>query len=464
MRCFIRHEAEKWPRRAMIRRMPASSRHVIVIGAGLAGLAAARRLHAAGLQVTVLEHEREAGGRARTALLPGGFQVELGAEFLASFYTRTLALIDELGLRSALRRIPSSAAILRAGQLYSLWPNARIAFTRLIGAREKLNLAYLAASLMRHGPLLDLTAFARAQPIDDCSVSDYARAHLSEEVLEYVLQPPLAGIFYWTPERTSRALLMLVLRAGLSHPAGLRLFTFRDGIGQLARALARPLSIQYGWSAAAIEPCAEGFHVRAQQGHVFRVFHADAVIVATTAGVVPLLAPWLGAARLALFAEVHYSRTATLAIATRRRLPSGYYGLLFPRSETPYIASATIQAIKSVSAVPPGQDLIALHMAGPAAAALRQLPDEMISRLLLTELRRVAPAYDPTPNISVQRLFRCHEALPEFDVGHFSRLAQFADPAFTPPGLVFAGDYLGGPFVEGAILSGEAAADRLIRH
>jgi oxygen-dependent protoporphyrinogen oxidase len=278
-----------------------------------------------------------------------------------------------------------------------------------------------------------------------------------------VLQPPLSGIFYWTPERTSRALLMLVLRAGLSHPTGLRLFTFRDGIGQLAQAMAVRLPLHTGWAATAIEPLVSGgFQVCAQHGPTPHVLHADAVVVATPATVVPKLLPWMGAARLDLFTAVHYSATATLAVGTQQRLPIDYYGLLFPRRETPYLASATIQAVKSATAVPPGQDLIALHMAGPAAAALHQLPDVALSRLLLAELRRVAPAYDPSAITVEQRLFRCAEALPEFDVGHFGRLEQFAAPAFTPPGLAFAGDYLGGPFVEGAILSGEAAADRLL--
>ncbi len=63
-----------------------------------------------------------------------------------------------------------------------------------------------------------------------------------------------------------------------------------------------------------------------------------------------------------------------------------------------------------------------------------------------------------------RRVYRWHEALPEFDVGHLRRL-QARDGA--PPetaGLVFAGDYLGGPFVEGALRSGVQAAHRLTKH
>jgi protoporphyrinogen/coproporphyrinogen III oxidase len=276
--------------------MASRARQVVVIGGGVAGLAAARRLRGAGLGVTVLERDLVVGGRVRTALVEG-CRLELGAEFLASFYTRTLELLRELGIAGDLRRIPSSAAILRGGRLYPLWPSARVALTPLIGSRPKLLLSYLAGSLMRYAPLLDTHAFHKAHPVDDSSVSAYARAHLSPELLEYVLQPPISGIFYWTPERTSRALLLLVLRAGLSNPAGMRLFTLREGLGQLAHALAAGLDVRLAAEALSVEGGPGDFTVRARRGGDELSLHADAVLLATTASVVPRLLPSLDAGR-----------------------------------------------------------------------------------------------------------------------------------------------------------------------
>lgn len=442
--------------------MARSGRQVVVIGAGVAGLAAARRLHAAGHAVTVLERAAQPGGRVQTALVEG-CRIELGAEFLASFYTRTLALIDELGLRGELRRIPSSAAILRAGRLFPLWPSARLALTSLIGSRPKLLLSYLVGSLVRYAPLLDLHGFHKAHPVDDASVTDYARAHLSEELLEYVLQPPLSGIFYWTPEQTSRALLLLVLRAGLGRPTGMRLFTLREGLGQLPRAMAAGLDVRCGTEVVGVERRAEGgFRVRVRRGVTGDLLAADALLVATTASAVPRLVPWLDAGRRTFFADIAYSSTANLAVGIRGRFPRESYGLLFPRLETPLLASATVQTVKESTHAPRGRDAICLHLSGPAAAALRQSDDESLARLMLAELRRLTPRYDPLPRALFQRMFRVNEALPVFDVGHFKALQRFAQGAVEEPGLAFAGDYLGGPFVEGAIVSGEAAAARLL--
>src|SRR5215468_630687 len=57
---------------------------VAVIGAGAAGLGAARRLAAAGLAVTVLEARNRLGGRAWTARDPSGLPIELGCAWLHS--------------------------------------------------------------------------------------------------------------------------------------------------------------------------------------------------------------------------------------------------------------------------------------------------------------------------------------------------------------------------------------------
>ncbi|WP_275415937.1 flavin monoamine oxidase family protein [Actinoplanes couchii] len=68
---------------------------VIVVGAGLAGLVAARDLRAAGLSVRVLEARSRVGGRAWTVPLPGtGSAVDLGAEWLDP--QRHTALAGEL--------------------------------------------------------------------------------------------------------------------------------------------------------------------------------------------------------------------------------------------------------------------------------------------------------------------------------------------------------------------------------
>ena len=71
---------------------------VAIVGAGFAGLTAARRLAAAGKSVVVLEARDRVGGRTLNHLLPNGQAAELGGEFVGPTQDRILALAKEMGV------------------------------------------------------------------------------------------------------------------------------------------------------------------------------------------------------------------------------------------------------------------------------------------------------------------------------------------------------------------------------
>ncbi len=74
------------------------SRDVIVLGAGLAGLSAARDLALAGSDVLVLEARARVGGRVEQTTLPDGRVVQLGGELTGDFQHAYIGLVEELGL------------------------------------------------------------------------------------------------------------------------------------------------------------------------------------------------------------------------------------------------------------------------------------------------------------------------------------------------------------------------------
>ena len=71
---------------------------VVVLGAGLAGLAAARDLVAGGADVLVLEARARVGGRVEQVTLEDGRLVQLGGEVIGNSHTAYQQLVAELGL------------------------------------------------------------------------------------------------------------------------------------------------------------------------------------------------------------------------------------------------------------------------------------------------------------------------------------------------------------------------------
>ena len=74
---------------------------VVVLGAGLAGLAAARDLDRAGVDVLALEARDRVGGRVEQVSVDRGRPVQLGGELIGEAHTAYLGLVDELGLSLA---------------------------------------------------------------------------------------------------------------------------------------------------------------------------------------------------------------------------------------------------------------------------------------------------------------------------------------------------------------------------
>jgi protoporphyrinogen/coproporphyrinogen III oxidase len=432
---------------------------VVVVGAGMAGLTAAWRLTQAGAEVVVLERDQRPGGRVWTRS-ERGFLYEAGAGFMTNFYGRTIQLVHDLGLGAELLTIRGGAAVLRGGRLRGAWPHLALLGGGLLRPGEVVRLLRLAGPLVRYWPGLDLHAIDQACFADTEPVAAYARRRLSRGLLDYLIEPPLGGLLYWTPERTSLGMLLISVRASLGMR---RLLTLRGGLGALPAAMAGKLDVRLDANVRAVRRDGSRHEVTVRFGDRKERLLADAVVCATPAHVARQLVHGLEPGCATFLDTVDYAPTVVAAVAVGRRLPDRRYGLLFPRAESTHLGLASVASAAHLPRrAKDGNDLLGLYASGAGGRRLLAADDRDAVAAMLDDVRRAGAAYDPGRDVLFERVHRWQAAVPEFPAGHLCRLGAFLREAPWPPRLAFAGDYLGGPSIEGAVTSGVRAADRLL--
>lgn len=187
-----------------------SSYDVIVVGAGLAGLRAATRLAEAGRDVVVLEANETVGGRERTDVVDG-FRLDLGFHVLNPAYPAVRRWIDVDAL--ALRRFPVAVGVRLDDRLARLAHPLRHPFSLPETLRSGLvGTADIAALARWAGPTV-ATARAAKTGLDRTLDEAWDRAGVRGPLRDSVLEPFLAGVLADDRQQTSDAFVRLLIRS-----------------------------------------------------------------------------------------------------------------------------------------------------------------------------------------------------------------------------------------------------------
>ncbi len=240
-----------------------SHAEVAVLGAGMAGLAAARALHDEGVEVVVLESRDRVGGRIWTdrAFAPG-VPIELGAEFVHGEHVVIWRLIERLGLET--RR----------------WPKGDESRVRLAGGRSATM-----ADAVRDDPELAATRRWRLPPELPPRPNEDVRSYLlragfSPAQLRYV-QRWFANAVGESAHLLSAAAMLEILEG--QREAGHEDHRVTGGYDRLPRALAEGLAVRTGVRVAVVEHGAGGVTIHDADGSALR---AEQAIVTLPVGVI----------------------------------------------------------------------------------------------------------------------------------------------------------------------------------
>jgi oxygen-dependent protoporphyrinogen oxidase len=470
-------------------------RDVVIVGGGIAGLAAAHRLAGSGrsrgqaraagtradaertggedLHITLLEADERLGGKIRTETFAGR-PLDVGAEALLARVPAGLELCRELGLDRDLLTPANDQPFVWSDRLRPLPP--RLLAGVPDGFRAVIASGILSpAGLARAG--LDLIIPARP-PKEDVSIGSIVRRRLGAQTLARLIDPLLGGIHAGSCDELSVRAVAPQLEAALRKrrslvrglralsggppraPAAPAFLTLSGGLEELVDALRRELGTIECRTGTALES------LRALPGGGARLMLADGDTL--DADHVILALPSFAAATLTAEAcpqaaaeleGIPYASVATIALS----YPSGAFerplegsGFLVTRTPGRTITACTWSSVKWPHMA--GETVLLKCSAGHAGnERALELDDEQLVAAVRADLGRAMNLH-AAPLQS--RVFRFERALPQYEVGHLERIARIeAAMQQQLPGVSLCGAAYRGVGVASCIRDGRAAAD-----
>ncbi|MET9690416.1 protoporphyrinogen oxidase [Streptomyces sp. NPDC006514] len=464
-------------------RSTGSQRHAVVIGGGIAGLAAAHRLLAEGVRVTLLEAGPRLGGKLHAGELAGA-SVDLGAESMLARRPEAVALAEAVGLGDAVQAPATATAHLWTRGALRPMPRGHV-----MGVPGDLG-PLAASGVLSADGLARIEAERTLPPTeigDDVAVGAYVAARLGREVVDRLVEPLLGGVYAGDAYRISmRAAVPQLFEVARTHAllgdgvrelqrraeaapqqAGPVFAGIAGGIGRLPIAVAeacRAAGARLVTDAPAREVVRTAGGWRVVAGT--EVIEADAVILATPAGAAARLLDGLAPAAAMELRGVEYASMALITMAFRRSdLPAavsdgGASGFLVPPVDGRTIKASTFSSNKwAWAGTDPDLFLLRTSVGRYADESDLQREDGELVDVSLADLGgAVGLAARPVAST----VTRWDGGLPQYPVGHLDRVARIRTAVAALPGLAVCGAVYDGVGIPACIASAGKAADAVI--
>ena len=460
---------------------------IVIIGGGIAGLAAAYRVQeeiskGVPYECVLLEGAEHFGGKISTNRFDG-FIVERGPDSFISQKPWAIELCKKIGLADSLigTNPDYPKTYVYTGKRMVTMPDGLslmiptkflpFAFSPLFSWPGKIRMG------------MDLFIPKKADDADE-SLESFVLRRLGNEALKKMAEPMLAGIYASDPakmsinstfpmfvqtERKYRSLILGMLaqkrRAGNNSAptpqkrSPFSLFmTLKNGLGEMVDTLiAQSPDIRFRASTQVREVVnREGWKVTLDNGEVLA---ADAVICSapakTSARLIDNAAPGVSA----LLDRIQYVSTATVSIAYKKEgfsHPLNGFGFVIPRAENRRILACTWTSSKFPQRVPEGYVMLRCFVGGANREDLAEQDEDAIAAMARQELKEIM-GIDREPVFC--KVYHNRKSNVQYHVGHAELVASIQKELQTVPGLFLAGSAYTGIGIPDCVLNGTRAME-----
>jgi oxygen-dependent protoporphyrinogen oxidase len=459
--------------------MALQSKRVVIIGAGISGLLVAYWLKKRGFQVTVLEKESHPGGTMRT-FRGGGWLVEAGPNSALETTPLFKEIFQELGISDQVVYANKSANkryILRRDKLHPL-PLNPFAFigSKLWSWSGKLR-------------LLKEPFIGRGNGEE--SVAEFVERRLGKEILDYAINPFVAGVFAGNPEELSVRSAFPKLYALEEKYGGLikgmirgrkerklraekakdraRLFSFVDGMQTFPDVLGKNLgtSLKLNCNVGLITP-RKGkdksvYEIRYSDDGAARSIEAEVLILSVPAYAAAKLVEPMDRELAGALASIYYPPVAEVFMGFRQeqvKYPLDGFGFLIPEREHRNILGTIWSSSIFPKRAPEGFVALTTFVGGARQPELARRSDRELQEIILQELRALLHV-NGSPVFA--KITRWDRAIPQYRLGYHNLLQRMDQFESRNAGMYFCSNFRGGISVGDCVMSAERLTDQIVR-
>jgi protoporphyrinogen/coproporphyrinogen III oxidase len=472
-------------------------RKIVIVGGGIAGLAAAYKIKRAAeagndVEFALVEKDPRLGGKIVTRHVDG-FVIDGGPDCFLTEKPAIHRIAKLLGIFD--EELPTNDArkrtyILSRGRLHDLpdgvmmfaptkfWPFATTGLFSWSGKiRMGMDLLIKRKPVTGDGP-------------EDETLESFVVRRMGRECLDRLAEPLVGGVHASDPAKMSlaatfpRLLEMEQTYGGMikgfyaarkkvaemrkKYPpkpgAKPRTFftSFEAGMQYLIDAMADAAGrdrMRTGAAVTELARSADGWAVTLDDGSVLE---ADAVIVATESWAAEMLVRPVDETIADALAGIEHSSSATVSLAFEESevgIDMNAFGVLCPLVENRSLMAASLSSTKWPGRAPEGKVLLRGFVGGPHNQAIMAESDERLAEIVLNELREVLGVKgDPL----FAKVFRWEKGMPQYTMGHLDRVDAIEMRSAEVPGLAIAGGSYRGVGLPNCVESGERAVSKVL--